>query len=820
MWLSLDWIKDFVDFEPDRSPGELGVLLSLKVAEVEDVKTPGEYLSQVRVVEVMKTEKHPGADRLSLATVTDGREERTLVCGAPNCRPGIKVPFADIGARLLGKDKKGQSVDFEIRKTRIRGIESVGMLCSKAELGLEENSDGVWELDSDAPVGAEVSGLDSMSGLNDILFEIENKSLTHRPDLWGHYGFAREFSAIYEVPLKPYPGIDIGDNSESTFSVKNHTPALCRRYSALEIRNVKIEPSPEWMRRRLETAGLKPINNIVDITNYILLELGQPMHAFDVEKLGNRVITVRTAEPGEKFTALDENGYELTEEDIVIDSNGEAVALAGIMGGLGSGIEDSTRHILLESANFAAATVRRTSNRLALRSDSSIRFEKSLDPENTGLSLKRAAQLILELCPEAELVGGIVESYDNPYHKLEVDTSVSFIRKLLGTDDVSAEFIKKKLDLLGFKNEGDLKVSVPSWRTTKDIEYPEDIVEEIGRMYGFDNIEPRTPFLEVTAPALPNAARSLERDMKNALVNGFGFTEIMLYPWTGAKQLSEYSLDPEGLMTLRNAVSEDSRYMRAETVPHLVDSIAENLKYFDGFRLFEFGRVYDTSAMDGLLPEEKFKLSGAIVPEYRKGDLQTDAFYECKALVLDLLKIAGIRNVKTRPLAGKSRELPSWVHPGIAAQLCRGNRILGEIFKLHPVLAGKKDIRNNVYIFVLHFDKIEDCERKFSYRPVARYPGVPFDVTILAKEKTLAADIRKLITGAAGKLIRDIEVFSIYRADDLGREMKAVSFRMIFGADDHTLAPEEITEVQDKVVNALESGGFSLKHRVESTEVV
>ena len=807
MLISLNWIKDFVDYEEDMTANELGVLISLRVAEVEDVKICGEALSQVRVVEVVKTEPHPDADKLKLATVSDGSVERKIVCGASNCKVGIKVPFADLGAKFNVVDKEGKPSVFEIKPIKIRGVESTGMLCSESELGLAESSDGIWELDASTPLGQKLSDMEQFSGLNDILFEIDNKSLTHRPDLWGHYGLAREFSAIFNKPLKAYPGVDLSDEQSSDFSINNESPELCRRYSSLEVKNVKVGPSPQWMQDRLKSVGMNTINNLVDVTNYILLELGQPMHAFDVNTLTNKVMGIRTAKEGEIFKALDEKDYPLSTEDLVIDNDGKAVALAGVMGGLDSGITDSTTHLLLESANFDSATIRRTSVRCGLRSDSSARFEKSLDPENTVAALKRAVELILETCPEAEVVGGVLDSYDKAYEAISIETNYDFLQNRLGTEQIDKAFIDEKLTALGFGLNGDLRINVPSWRRTKDVSIPEDIVEEVGRMFGYDNIAPQTLEFEIK-PAQINRARQLERILKAQLTNGFGFTEIMLYPWSGDKQLSQYGLSSENMMTLKNAVSEDAKFMRTHSMPHFIDAIAENVKYFESFKTFEFGRVYDTSQMKGLLPTEQFKLCGAIVPEFKKKDLQTEAFYDAKAVVLDLLQAAGVTNPQIRPLDGEQN---NWVHPGISAGIYRGKQLLAEIYKLHPAIAEAKDIRNNVYLFQIHFNEIEKVERKFKYKAVVKFPGVPFDVTVVADEKTLASQIEQVITKAAKKNLRDIHVFSVYQGEGMEAGKKSVSFRMTFGADDHTLKPDEVENLQNSVMQSLDKAGYPLK---------
>ena len=805
MWLSLNWIKDFVDYELDRDPKDLGCLISLSVAEVEDVKIVGKALDQVRVVEVIKTEPHPDADKLKLATLTDGTEVRTIVCGASNCRPGIKLPFADIGAEFEVKGKDGKIEKLVIKPTKIRGVESTGMLCSEEELGLADSSDGVLELPEDTPLGVKLSELEAYKGQDDILFEIDNKSLTHRPDLWGHYGFAREFATIFDLPLKDIPGIELGDDN-TKYTLNNELPKLCRRYSALEVRNVKVGQSPEWMQKRLRDVGINSINNLVDITNYVLLELGQPMHAFDADKLKGDVMGIRKAKDGEVFAALDEVEYKLTSDDIVIDNNGDAVALAGVMGGLHSSIDENTVNVVLESANFDAATVRRTSTRVGLRSDSSVRFEKSLDPENTVHALKRAAQLILELCPEAEIVGGIIDTYDSPYTKQSIETSYEFFRKRLG-HDIPNEFITNKLTRLGFELSGDLTIAIPSWRVTKDVEIAEDILEEVGRIYGFDNITPQTLKFDV-AVAPVNKVRQLERKLKSALTEGCGFTEILLYPWMGDKTLKEYGLSNDGLMTLKNPISEDSKYMKPEAAPLFINAIAENLKYQHSLKMFDFTRIYDVSEMNGVLPTEKFKLIGTITPEYKKKDLQSDTFYEVKQLVQDLLLIAGVKGAQVKPL-GDDRA--SWVHPGIGCGFYRGRQCLAEVYKLHPAIAKKKGIKHNAYIFQINIDELERVERKFTYKPISKFPSVPFDVTVVADERTLSSQIEQVINKAAKKYLKELSVFSVYQGEGVEEGKKAVSYRMTFASDKATLKPDEVVNIQNSVMDALNKAGYTIR---------
>ena len=804
MLISLNWIKEFVNYDGELSPKELASLISLRVAEVEDVKIIGDGLNQVYTVKIEKTQPHPNADKLKLATINTGKETKIIVCGASNCREGMTTAFADLGATLNIISKDGLVTQLVIKKTKIRGVESTGMLCSEAELGLAERSEGILEL-GDVPLGVKLSDLPQYSDKQDILFEIDNKSLTHRPDLWSCYGFAREFQAIFKgLKLADYPmqKIEVG-KSNINISIESD---FCRRYSALEIKNVAVEPSPEWLSSRLINLGMNSINNIVDITNYILLELGQPMHSFDADKLTNSNMKIRPAKKGEKFVALDDNEYELSLEDTVICSADKVVALAGIMGGVGSSVSLETNHLILESANFDSACIRRSSIRHNLRSDSSTRFEKSLDPNQTVLALQRAAQLILQVCPQAEVVGQIADSFPRPYPEIKLSTNCDFIRQRLGTDKISDQFINQTLVSLGFKVEGDLQILVPSWRATKDINIIEDIVEEIGRIYGYDNIAPKSLSFDVKLP-LPNNQSNQQRLLRGALTCGYGFSEVYLYPWIGDKQLDFYQLSNTNLMKLTNPISEDAVYMRNFAEPHLIDSIAKNIKYFSDFKFFEMGRVYDTSKMNGQLPQEKLQLTGAIIPKYQENSLQEESFYEAKATILDLLQILGVNNYQAKPL----QKAEPWVHPNIGLGLYRGKQLLAKVYKLHPFFAQKLSIIHNVYLFSICLDELKNVTRKLSYKIISRYPTVPFDITVVASKKELVNNIASIIRKSVKKNLINLEVFSIYQGENIAKGKKAVSFRLKFGSNEHTLDSQEVTKLQNDVMTNLQKNGYPIK---------
>ena len=802
MHISLNWMRDFAPIELGESPTRLGEIISLAIAEVEGVSSHGDAIGQVRVAEVLETEPHPNADSLKIATINDGQQTRRIVCGAPNCRAGIKTPFADLGAELPYTDKDGNPAMFTIAARKIRGVESEGMLCSGSELQLSDDHDGIMEFPADTPVGVKMTELDDYREAQDVLLEVDNKSLTHRPDLWGHYGFAREMAVVQDLEFADYPGADPDSDGPCEFRIDIQIPDECRRYAGLQIDNITVAPSPPWMVQRLKAVGLNAINNIVDITNYVLLELGQPMHAFDIGKLEGRSISVRHANKGESFLALDEKEYRLGPSDIVIDDAGRAVALGGVMGGLETGVTDSTTSVFLESANFAATPIRLTANRLGLRSDSSNRFEKSLDPEHVPMALRRAWQLIKQLCPEATCRGGIVDDFPTPYPEITINTSRDFLRKRLGAP-VEDGFIDRVLSGLGFGLAGDLDIAVPSWRRTKDVSIPEDIVEEVGRHFGYDNIVPHAPAFDIEVPA-PNPSRQLERQLKAILTEGHGFHEILCYPMVGPELLGQYGIGADGHLVLTNAISEHHDRMRRYAIPQLVEAVCENRKHFPTFKLFEFGRVYDTSAMDDLLPTERRRLTGAIlVPPDAKDD---ETFFQAKALVLDLLQVGGVSRTQVKPL----QDPESWVHPGIAAGFYRGRQWVASLYKLHPKTADARDIKDNVLLFEIDVDLLAGAKRKISYKAISKYPSVSFEVTVIADRRELSAEIEKVIGRAAGKLLLDLSVITVYTGVPIPPGKKAISYSMHFAAD-HTLSHDEAVAARDKVVAALERAGFPLK---------
>ncbi len=813
MQVSLNWIREFCPFDRSESarkigsPQEIGVELSLHTAEVEAVTEWGTQLGGIVVANVESVEPHPGADRLRLARVDAGGDPLTVVCGAPNVRPGMAAALALPGTVVGGT---------KIKAAKVRGIRSEGMLCSQKELGVSADGAGLWEIPDGAEVGSTL--VEAFPELRDVVFEIDNKSLTHRPDLWGHYGLAREFAAMYRVPLRP---LDLDESLATAPGSASVTVAiegdgvggrdgLCRRYCGLQIDGVRVEPSPAWLQHRLLAIGSRPINNIVDVTNYVLFELGQPLHAFDTARVGGGKIVVRRARAGEKIRLLDDTTVELLAEDLVIADGAEPVALAGIMGGEGTEISEGATSVFLECANFSPVRVRQTSTRVGKRTDSSLRFEKSLDPVLAREGVLRAAKMILDLCPGAKVIGPLQDVGFEPAERIEIRTDAKFIAQRLGAP-LPAREVKESLEWLGFGVDGEpddeWTVSVPSWRATKDVEVREDLVEEVGRVHGYDNIEPFAPAWPVAAP-VPNEHRRFERRAKHYLSDRAGWSEVFTYSMVGAAHCARFGLDPAAHMVLRNPVSEDLDHMRREIVPIHLEKAKENQRYGLDFGFFELGRVYRKEA-DELtepgLPDERSRLAGIVsFPEKKNGN-----FYGVRRVLLDLLARLGLAPVDLLPLG--DAELVRWIHPTVSGRFVQKEREFGRVFRVHPVLQRELKLKGEIVAFDLDFDALfsDGDRRTVDYHPPLRYPTVPFDVAVVAASRTPVREIASVIRDAAGEALLGLDVMSVYENLDDGK--KSVAFHLVFGSAERTLSGEEIGALQTRVIGSLEDAGFPLR---------
>jgi phenylalanyl-tRNA synthetase beta chain len=795
MHVSLNWLKDFVDIPKKLSSDELGNLLTLKTAEVEQVEPEGLGLDGVVVGEILEFSKVPDSDKLHQAKVDVGKKEPIqLIFGSMvTMKVGNKVPVAVAPTTLPS--------GVEINEKKIRGVVTQGMLCLDQELGLA--SEGVTiqyfpDLKPGTPIREALN-------LTDTILEFDNKSLTHRPDLWGHYGIAREVAAITGNKLNALePSPKIPEKGESPkVEIKNFD--LCPRYCGLIINNIKVEESPDWLKKRLLAVGHGVHNNIVDVTNYIVAELGQPMHAFDKNFIEEGII-VRRAEKDEKMTTLDDKERQLTDQMLVIADHKKSVAIAGVMGGQNSEIKAETTSIILESATFNGGSIRRTSTKLGLRTDAVQRFEKSLDPELAELAIKRAAEIILEICPGAEIAGPItdIQKYDKTPLVIELDNAKA--RSKIGIE-ISNKEIQKILESLEFQVKEDKKdhfqVTVPSFRATKDVTIEDDLIEEVARMYGYDNIDPELPLLPIKVP-LANTERFKKHRARELFSYGLGFSEACNYSFYGKNDLARCQMSEEGHLKLLNYLSEDQTHMRTTLIPNLLKNLQHNVKYQDAFRIYEIGRTY--KEVGEFMPLEEKQIVGAIVQK-GKGD---DSFYEAKGAVEAFFQRFKLPRVKP---AADIKDAP-YAHPVKSISYIDKNaQTIAQVFMLHPVVAKNHDLGNyTVAIFKINFtEALRLAPAPDGYTSLPKFPSIEFDVSVVIGAETEVGKIKSAIKRADQNLITNIELFDIYQGENLDKGQKAVAYKITLQTPDRTLTDAEMSEVQSKVFQNLEKLGGTIR---------
>lgn len=807
MLISLNWVNDFVKL-PQLDSDDLANSFTMTTAEVEGVSTTFSHLKTIKVAEITSIKKHPEADKLNLVTFDfGGKEKKEVVCGAPNVREGLKIPYAELGTTLPN--------GMTLEPKKIRGILSEGMLCSETELGIGEGTSGLMELPSDAPVGKTM--LEFLELKADTILDVDNKSLTHRPDLWGHYGIAREFSAAYDLDLA-HPYDEKWEKSleahftdvDSPIKPKVDKDSSCLGYFGLSLDGVEVDTAPAWMISRLEACGLRSINSIVDISNYVMLELGQPLHIFDRETIKDNQINIHTVKEETKFTTLDEMERTLIAGDTVISDSKEPLVLAGIMGGLNSGVTEKTTKIFIEVANWRADEVRKTSTRLGLRTDSSSRFEKSLDTRQCYTTLLRTLELVRELCPNAKVVGK--PEYDgedlSSYKPLVISTSRKNITTTLG-HDVSHEKllnIFKRLEFSVEANGEDYKLTLPSFRTTKDIEYEACIIEEVGRVIGYDNITPVSPKSDIQATRLDPAKR-LARGIKDYMVYGARSLEVMTYPLIGKKLLEKAGWqDMNEELVLVNALSKDADRMRPSLVPHALNTVAVNAKQFDSFNFFELGRSY--------LPDAKnfaVERSQLLIGSFNK---KTPTFLEVINQVEKLLTSLNIPFDLTTEDGKFKNTLVSrdWVgaHPHEYINVRIMGKFHGVISSAHPMVLKNFKTKGFFSYAVIDLSDFQAREMKGStkYKPISTFPGSRFDCTVMVESGVAAADTLKALKKLKIKEMTEAKIADVYVQDN-GK--KAVTVTVNFEDPTKTLDSDFIKASEEAVVGTLDKSGFPLK---------
>ncbi len=790
----LRWLKEYVDISLPLK--ELCDRLTMAGLEVSGTQTIGGEWVNVNIGRITKVEPHPNADRLKLVTVDlNGRTER-VVCGAPNVIVGAKVPFASLGARLIDPD----SGDIrELKAVKIRGIVSEGMICSEKELGISDNHEGIMILPEDAPVGEPLSEY-----LGDVVLDVE--VTPNRPDCLSVIGIAREIAALTRANVhvaEPfYAATESAGRIEFYISVEIAEPDLCPRYCAALIRGVKVAPSPRWLQQRLLSCGMRPINNVVDITNYVMLEYGQPLHAFDYNDLRGKRIIVRRASPGETITTLDGITRVLNPDILVIADAERAVAVAGIMGGTDTEVKDKTSDVLIESANFNPAGIHRGKNSLRLNSEASSRFEKGISPYLPLIALKRAIQMMLELAG-GNVVTGVIDAFPGRKEQIEILFPVGDVRRLLGID-LSRREIIDTLEALGFVCEKTtdpscLRVLPPWWRT--DVSCPADLVEEVARITGYDTV-PVTMLGSPLPKYEPNPMLALKENVRDIMV-GCGFQEVLTYSLTSLEASNKMTpglVSPGPVpMRLANPMSREWEYLRTSLRPGLLSTLARNMRLREGsIRLFEVGRVFWPRSGD--LPEEKEVLcaviSGGHFRSFWKGEPEDIDFFTAKGVVETLLSRLGLEVSFEK---GSDYSLLE----GRCAWVIAGEDRLGVVGELHHKVAEAFELSEATYLIELELSRLLDLVsgHRMSYRPLSRYPSASRDIALLVDEQVTYHQIYSIIRQFP--LVASVSLFDLYTGEQVPQGKKSLAFRIVYQSPNRTLTDREIDEVQQGILARL-----------------
>lgn len=822
MKISLKWLHDYIDIHDFfAKPQDLAALLTAGGLEVEGIENLAKQFEHVVVGHILQKGQHPNADKLTLCQVATGDGVvHQIVCGARNHNEGDRVVVALPGAVLPG--------DFAIKKSKIRGVESGGMLCSETELGLKSESEGILLLPKEAPVGMAFA---AYMGFDDILFEL--KVTPNRADCLSHFGLAREIGCLLdrEVKLPIESLVEEGGSTRTQMSLELVASDMCPRYAGRGVKGVKVGPSPEWLKKRLESVGVNSINNVVDVTNFVMLELGHPLHAFDVRELRGRKIVIDRAVKGESFVTLDGTEVQLDGSELTIRDSERPVALAGIVGGKNSGIQDDTTEIFIEAAYFTPVAVRRTARKFGIETDSSYRFARGTNPEAVPLALNRAAQLI------QKVAGGLVmgephDQYPHPVRQEWIRISLGTLLDRLGyaVDASAFEAWMKRLGCEVKKleeNERGAVWSVLPPTSRWDLSLDMDLVEEFARLHGYQHIPETLPAL-AAMPAVHDLHFVLEAKIRR-LLQGEGCLQAVNYGFIAGsfqeRVLGDVTrLAQLGLRTSREAIgivnplNEEINVMRTSLVPGLLKNVLHNSRHGNGFgRLFELGFSHFAQEVEGgerRYGQESrlgFAFWGTQADLWSKED-STPVVFRLKGAVENLLRGLGVSRWKwVQPQAAK--EVPEFLHPGQCAILHFEGKSIGFIGTLHPVLAEEMKIRESTALAELNLEKLLSGQpRSPRYQPISKMPAMDRDIALLMPKDLPASDVEAEIRKNGGELLREVRVFDVFEGGNLQAGQRSVAFRMIFQAQEATLEDQTINEVRDKVVKALQQKfGISIR---------
>ena len=802
MKVSLNWIRDYVQLPADADLKKLAYDLTMSTVEVEDATDLGASFHDMVVGVINTIEQHPNADKLKVCKTDIGGRVEDIVCGGSNLREGMKVAVALPGAMCKWH---GEGDLVEIKKSKLRGVDSYGMICGAVEIGLadlfptKEEAHILDLSDFDAPAGTPLA--DALD-LNDIILEIDNKSMTNRPDLWGHYGIAREIAALYDLPMVEFPHFDRNVENTSGFHVTVEDAERCPRMTGTQIENVCVKPAPYWMQVRIWKTGMRPINALVDITNYVMLATGQPSHAYDSDHIAGHII-VRRAKAGETLTLLNGKELPLSTDDLTIADDADIVGLAGVMGGAKDSILPTTSKVILEIANFQAAGIRRTALRYDNRTEASARYEKAIDPERCDQALDLSMQLFSDLYPEMK-VTGLVNEYPRHLKQAEIDVPLSWLERRLGKR-LSPDEIKHKMELLGYGitfNGDNMHVVVPTWRSTGDVSIQADIMEEVARMYGYENFEAE-PITTTFDGAINQLDKDLERRIKEYLAIRCGMQEIFTYPWMEESYVNAVLQSTEGILSLSTPPSPAERFVRSSLLPNLCKAVVKNERYFNEFSIFETAQVFRdenyTSPYDPRekLPSQRKNVAGA----FATTDKDITALFRKAKGVVEMMA----RYVHMEALTFKQTEKPVWADNVVWLNIYRGDEKVGDLALLAKKVSMACGIKNlNVMLFQLDQDSLVPLKsRTNTFTHLAEYPMTDYDISLLVDGSVQWKDVAQTVRGIKSELLHGAAFVDEYRGKQVPAGKKSLTLRLAIGSKDKTLTSAEIEEVASGVLNKI-----------------
>ena len=802
MKVSLNWIRDYVQLPADADLKKLAYDLTMSTVEVEDTIELAKQFDHMVVGVINTIEQHPNADKLRVCMTDIGGRVESIVCGGSNLREGMKVAVALPGSVCRWH---GEGEPVEIKKSKLRGVDSYGMICGAVEIGLadlfptKEEAHILDLSDFDAPAGTPLA--DALD-LNDIILEIDNKSMTNRPDLWGHYGIAREIAALYDLPMKEFPRFDRNVANTAGFHVTVEDAERCPRYLSAQIEGLSVKPAPYQMQSRIWKVGMRPINALVDITNYVMLATGQPTHAFDSDHIAGHVI-VRRAGEGEKLLLLNGKELALSGDDLVIADDAGVVGLAGVMGGAKDSILPETDKVILEVANFDAKGIRRTALRYDNRTEASARYEKAIDPERCDQAFDLSMQLLGQLYPEMK-VTGLVDEYPQHLKQAEIDVPLSWLERRLGKR-LPPEEIRHKMELLGYgiSFSGDnMHVVVPTWRSTGDVSIQADIMEEVARMYGYENFEAE-PITTTFDGAINQLDKDLERRIKEYLAIRCGMQEIFTYPWMEESYVNAVLQSTDGILSLSTPPSPAERFVRSSLLPNLCKAVVKNERYFDEFSIFETAQVFRdenyTSPYDPRekLPSQRKNVAGA----FASADKDITALFRKAKGVVEMMA----RYVHMETLTFRQTEKPVWADNVVWLNICRGEEKVGDLALLSKKVSMACGIKNlNVMLFQLDQDSLVPLKsRTNTFTHMAEYPMTDYDISLLLDGSVQWKDVLQTVGGIKSELLHGASFVDEYRGKQVPAGKKSLTLRLSIGSKEKTLTSSEIEEVASNVLSKI-----------------